>query len=148
MSGPRARVVHLHTAREAKAPLENQERVRAETAQGIVGDRYHGRQPRRNVTLVQEDILLAACEAIGTDYRPGCSRRNITVEGIDLGGLVGRRFRVGEALLEGVEICEPCAFMEETIGKGAMRELVHKCGLRARVVEGGDIRVGDPLEVD
>ena len=58
---------------------------------------------------------------------------------------LGRRFRVGSVLLEGYELAEPCGSMEKAIGKGARNALVHKGGLRARVLSDGEIRAGDPI---
>ena len=61
--------------------------------------------------------------------------------------LLGQRFRVGEAVLEGVRDCPPCEHLEGIVGKPVMRPLLERGGLRARIVEGGTIRVGDPIEL-
>ncbi|HYE78420.1 MAG TPA: MOSC domain-containing protein, partial [bacterium] len=107
---------------------------------------YHGRAPHKNVTLVQEEYLQEATAELGCDYRPGITRRNLTVRGIDLAALVGQRFRIGGALLEGTELCEPCSQMNREIAPGAKALLQGRCGIRATIIEGGEIRVGDPIE--
>ncbi|MFO3797519.1 MAG: MOSC domain-containing protein, partial [Anaerolineales bacterium] len=79
--------------------------------------------------------------------RPIESRRNIATRGVALNHLVGRRFRLGEAVLLGIQLCEPCGYLEQKTGKAVRAGLVHRGGLRARVLEGGLIRPGDTIQV-
>ena len=62
-----------------------------------------------------------------------------------MAGLLGHRFRVGDVLLEGVKDCPPCEHLEQLVGKPVLRPLVGWGGLRARVLEGGTIRLGDVI---
>ena len=64
-----------------------------------------------------------------------------------LNDLVGRRFQVGDVTLEGTRLCEPCAYLEALISKAVLEPLVHRAGLRARIIEGGEIGVGDAITV-
>jgi MOSC domain-containing protein YiiM len=75
----------------------------------------------------------------------GESRRNIVTQGISLNHLVDKEFRVGEVVLRGTRLCEPCAHMEKLTVKGTLRGLIHRGGLRAEIVKGGTIRVGDSI---
>jgi MOSC domain-containing protein YiiM len=59
---------------------------------------------------------------------------------------VGRKFRVGEVLLEGVRLCEPCGHLESLTQVGVREGLIHRGGLRARIVTEGTIRIGDRIE--
>jgi MOSC domain-containing protein YiiM len=54
---------------------------------------------------------------------------------------------LAEVVLEGVRFCPPCEHLEGLVGKPVMRPLVASGGLRARVVVGGTINVGDAIEV-
>lgn len=94
-----------------------------------------------------ENITLIEAEVVDTEgFAPGESRRNITVTGIALNPLVGKRFRVGSVLCEGTELCQPCAKLEaHTQRPGLARRLVNKAGIRARVLEEGEIHVGDTI---
>ncbi len=69
----------------------------------------------------------------------------MTVRGVDLNGLVGKRFRVGEVECLGVELCEPCTHLQEMTRPGIIKELAHRAGINADIVVGGTIRVGDPV---
>ena len=61
--------------------------------------------------------------------------------------LVGRRFRVGAVLCEGMRLCEPCAYLESLLEKSLLQPLLHRGGLRADVLADGEIRVGDSVRV-
>ena len=111
---------------------------------GIQGDAHAGPWHRQVSLLMIESIGKIA--ALGVDVSPGDFAENLTTEGFDLLGLkIGDRVRVGPALLEitqiGKECHSGCAIFEQ-VGDCVMpRE-----GLFARVIEGGRVRPGDPLE--
>jgi MOSC domain-containing protein YiiM len=65
--------------------------------------------------------------------------------GVDLNALVGRDFRVGEVLIRGIRLCEPCGYLARQTSPEVLRGLLHRGGLRAQILSEGDIRVGDPL---
>ena len=128
---------------------------------GLVGDRYHdergfySERPMpdggRQLTLVEAEVLESLAAEHGIVLRPIESRRNVVTRGVRLHDLIGRRFRVGRLLCEGTRICEPCVRLEELTGKPVNEPLVHRGGLRARILEGGTIRIGDRVgqaEVD
>ena len=79
-----------------------------------------------------------------TSKRP-CSRRNLLTRGVPLNDLIGRTFQVGETILQGVELSEPCRYVEGKTGKSMRQYLDHRGGLRARVLREGTIRRGDPI---
>jgi MOSC domain-containing protein YiiM len=78
---------------------------------------------------------------------PAASRRNLVTRGVPLNHLVGREFRVGPVRLLGTRLCEPCAYLEGLTQKGVLAGLIHRGGLRADIVAGGTIRVGDLVSV-
>lgn len=128
--------------------MEPRQAVEAVAGEGLVGDRYFGAasaDKSKEVTLIEVEAL----EALGRDYDiavgPGQNRRNIVTRGAPLNHLVGREFRVGEVVLRGVRLCEPCSHLEQMTVKGALRGLVHRGGLRAAIVAGGTLRVGDDI---
>ena len=148
-------VLSIHIAPTAAAAMTSVKEVRAVKSKGLEGDRYaaklgtYSKDPGsgRDVTLIESEAI----EALRRDYQIELaadeSRRNIVTRGISLNHLVGKEFRVGEAVLRGTRLCEPCAHMEKLTVKGALRGLIHRGGLRAEIVQGGTIRVGDALIV-
>lgn len=148
------RVEGIFTAAARGEPMQARDRVDALAGAGLAGDRYTAGEgtwsrtetgPDRQVTLIEAEALDAVRRDYGLALAPESTRRNLLVRGVALNHLVGATFRVGEAWLRGVELCEPCARMEQTGGPGAWGALVHRGGLRAEILEGGSIRVGDPV---
>ena len=122
---------------------------------GLAGDRYHDRKgyyserpplDGRALTLIEAEVLESLATEHGITLEPIECRRNVVTRGIPLLELIGRRFRVGELLCEGMRICEPCVYLEELTGKSVNEPLVHRGGLRANILEGGTVRVGDPVD--
>jgi len=72
----------------------------------------------------------------------------VTTRGVRLDDLIGRRFRVGESLLVGVRRCEPYSYLEGLLDRPVMIPLVHRGGIRAEIVESGDIAVGEPIRAE
>jgi MOSC domain-containing protein YiiM len=144
-------VVAIHIAAEAAKPLDGVPEVRAIPGRGLEGDRYfnhvgtYSKTPGsgREVTLIEAEAMEALAREEGIDLPPGASRRNITTRGVPLNHLVGRRFLVGEVLLQGTRLCEPCTHLEGLTRKGVLSGLVHRGGLRATILTGGTIRPGD-----
>jgi MOSC domain-containing protein YiiM len=126
------------------APVE---RVRAEAGRGLVGEYHWSDAPDAGeaITLIAAEALEGLREDTGIELSHEASRRNVLTRGIDLNALVGRRFRVGAAECEGVELCEPCNQLAKLTERGVLRGLVHRGGLRADIVSGGEIAVGDAV---
>src|SRR3989440_11571154 len=138
-------VESIHLIAEHGGPPAPADAVMGEPGRGLRGDRHHGRQDGDDLTLIEAEALERLAEANSVDLLPGASRRNVTTRGVDLGTLIGRRFRVGEVVCEGEERCEPCRHLAELTEPEGLRGLVHT-GLSAGIVEGGTIRVGDAIE--
>lgn len=131
-------------------PVQSVQQVEAVAKKGLRGDRYfgiHDSDEPTNLTLIaQEDI-----EAIQREYniplQPQQTRRNLITQGVPLSGLVGKTFQVGEAVLYGGLLCEPCQSIAQSTGYGPrlIKAMVHRGGLRADVVKSGWIRPGDVI---
>ncbi len=137
----------IHIAASKRAPLESLDEVKAIAGEGLEGDRYFGRKPDSQVTIVSTAELGAAGAALGVEIPLGATRRNITVSDIYLPREAGRRLRLGEVVVEITRDCAPCELMEETVGPGARAVLHERAGVRARILQGGIVRVGDPSEL-
>jgi MOSC domain-containing protein YiiM len=115
---------------------------------GIKGDHYDTRQNgARQVTLIAiEDIAAIASflgkEGIGLQLL----RRNFVTQGINLVALKSRRFRIGPTLLEWSGECAPCSRMETNLGLGGYNAVRGHGGITARVIEGGEVQLGDAVE--
>ncbi|MFA9417091.1 MOSC domain-containing protein [Natrinema sp. HArc-T2] len=143
----------IHIALEQGAPMERVEQVTAVARRGLEGDRYYATEGTfadregSDLTLIETEALAAVERDYGISLAPGLHRRNLTTAGIALNHLVGERFRVGEVVCEGIELCEPCSYLERHLAKEGTREaLVHRGGLRARILDDGIVTAGDSIE--
>ncbi len=149
-------VVSIQVAPDAKGAMQNLPEVRAVEGRGLEGDRYcnevgsysHNPGPDREVTLIEAEAMEAMERDYGTVLDSKDSRRNVTTRGVPLNHLVQREFTVGGVKLRGLRLCEPCANLARLTGKNVLQGLVHRGGLRAQVLTGGMIRVGDAVEWD
>ncbi len=147
-------VLSIHIAPTAAAATTSIREVRAVVGKGLEGDRYakklgtYSNNPGsgRDVTLIESEALEGLKRDYQIELEAGQTRRNIVTRGVALNHLVDREFRVGEVVLRGTRLCEPCAHMEKLTVKGALRGLIHRGGLRAEIVKGGTIRVGDIID--
>jgi MOSC domain-containing protein YiiM len=139
--------IGLRTAREA--PMREVDAVDAVAGRGLSGDRYASGSGKRGVTLIQAEHLPVIAALAGRNaVAPSLLRRNLVVSGIPLVALKGRRFRIGDVLLEGTDSCDPCSRMEAALGPGGYNAMRGHGGLCARIVEGGTLHVGDRVAVE
>jgi MOSC domain-containing protein YiiM len=140
----RVRWIGLRPARRETIVTPND--VQADTQQGLIGDRYAGSSGKRQVTLIQWEHLPAIASILGLEtLDPALLRRNISVSGINLLGLKGKQFQIGEALLEYTGLCHPCSFMESTFGPGGYNAVRGHGGATARVLSSGRIALTDSV---
>jgi MOSC domain-containing protein YiiM len=103
------------------------------------------RKPDYEVTLIQQEHVEALAAQSGRSFTSHHARRNIVTRGVDLNALVGREFRIGNVLIRGIRLCEPCSYLAKASFPEVLDGLVHKGGLRAQILSEGEIRVGDLL---
>jgi MOSC domain-containing protein YiiM len=121
--------------------MDGHERVRALADHGLEGCAHARPGGKRQVLFASRGHL----EAVGVE--PGRIRENFTVDGIDVQEWpVGQLVRVGSALFEVTMVCDPCERMD-AIRPGLRRELEDRRGMLARVIEGGEVAIGDTLEL-
>jgi MOSC domain-containing protein YiiM len=128
--------------------------VTAVAGRGLEGDahfrapgtrRRPGNQNGRDITLIEAEAIEGLAADTGIELEPWEGRRNVLTRGIALNDLVGRRFRVGGAECVGRRLCDPCSHLQSLTQPGVLRGLVDRGGLRADVVVGGAIAVGDDV---
>ena len=120
--------------------------VEAIAGAGLLGDRYKSGSGKRGVTLLQvEHLPVIAALAGKSEVHPMLLRRNLVVSGIPLIALKGRRFMLGDVLLEGTGPCDPCSRMEDTLGQGGYNAMRGMGGLCARILGAGTLRIGQSV---
>ena len=144
--GPDGRVVSVNVAADKGVRKEPQAAIRLVADHGVEGDAHAGPWHRQVSLLANESV--ETMRAKGLDVAPGAFGENVTTEGVAVYQLpVGARLRIGEALLEVTQIgkvChDRCAIYEQAGDCVMPRE-----GIFVRVLEGGEVRPGDGIEVE
>jgi MOSC domain-containing protein YiiM len=160
-------------SRSAKHTLvkANESSIRLLTGLGVDGDAHFGTtvkhrsraardptQPNlRQVHLIHAELHEELAEA-GFVVSPGQMGENVTTRGVDLLGLpAGTRLRLGEtAIVEVTGLRNPCAqldriqrgLMAATLDRDDNGNLIRKAGIMSIVVAAGEVRPGDPIEVE
>jgi len=121
---------------------------------GIEGDHHHAEpsgDPASEVTLIEAETVSALNSDTGLSIGASETRRNIVTQGVDLNALVGKRFSIGDAVLSGIEPCDPCAILggrlatDSVSAPSIVKALANRGGLRASVLEGGTISPGTEI---
>jgi MOSC domain-containing protein YiiM len=153
-------LLHIHIAPAASLAMKETTEAKLVAGRGIEGDRYflgtgtYSRKPDafREVTLFEIEVLDALARndpplQFGPiKLEPADHRRNLTVVGVPLNHLVGRRFRVGNCILVGGRLNFPCRYLEKLLRQPVYLPLYNRSGLNCRIEQGGSVRRGDPVE--
>jgi MOSC domain-containing protein YiiM len=149
----------MHIAQDAQSEMQSVHLIVLEEGKGIFGDRYAVRKgtfseqeadikPDRQVTLIEKENLDDFNEKFASSFAYGDFRRNIVVSNCDLNALIGKEFQVGQVVLKGIRLCEPCKYLQGKLkGEGLLKALIGKGGLRAQIIKGGSIDLDAQIEV-
>ncbi len=84
---------------------------------------------------VRDEVVKGALE-------PSKFRRNVLINGVDLNSLIGKEFSINGVRFTGSSECSPCFWMDEACSEGTYEFLKGKGGLRARILDDGEMSIG------
>ena len=156
--GP-GKLLFIHIASSASEKMEELSVAELVKDKGIKGDRYFkgtGKYSHipdvRDVTLIEKEVLDALeqnqppLQENSIILKPSEHRRNLTSVGVPLNYLVGKKFKVGEVILEGGRLNFPCKYLANLLKKPLLLPLYNRSGLNCKVVKGGKIRINDIIK--
>jgi MOSC domain-containing protein YiiM len=136
-----AHVLKLFRAPKRRVPMEELAQAQVVTNSGLEGCAHARPNGKRQVLLVDRETLDAF------HLTPGIIRENITTDGLEVNNLrIGQQLRVGNTQLEVSAVCEPCEQLEE-VRPGLQQAMEGRRGMLCRVIAGGEVRSGDPIEI-
>jgi MOSC domain-containing protein YiiM len=145
----------IHIAQAGGEAMEELQEASLIEGVGIEGDRYatgkgyySDRPDIREVTLIDEETLIALKRDHDIELSPAEHRRNLTTRNVPLNHLVGRRFKVGDTVLEGGRLNVPCKYLQTLLDKKVFVPLLNRSGLNCRIIKGGKIFCGDLVTHD
>ena len=155
MSG---KIVNLFISPDTKSAMQEVNQMILEEEKGIFGDRYYNQEgtfsnkgkiePDRDVTLIEIEKINEFNDNFNQNITAEDFRRNIVISNCDLNSLVDKEFQIGNVVLKGIRLCEPCKYLSEKLdNEKVLTEMIHKSGLRAQIIKGGSIEMTSQLEV-
>ena len=155
MSG---KIAKLLISKDTQSDMLNVNQIVLEVGKGIFGDRYYNQEgtfsnkgkiePDRDVTLIEIEKIDDLNKEHDLNITAEDFRRNIVVSNCDLNSLVGKEFQIGEVVLKGLRLCEPCKYLSNKLdNEQVLSQMVHKAGLRAQIIKGGSIDLNSQVEV-
>ncbi len=146
-----AEIVSIHICSATGEITVERLSVEARAGCGLVGDRYYRENVadgNKNAITLQSIEAIEACNRqLNTSFAPSAFRRNLITSGIELNQLVGRKFYVGPVLLYAWELCQPCRYLQNMLQAELLTGLHDRGGLRAEILEGGEIKPGMQIRV-
>jgi MOSC domain-containing protein YiiM len=132
-----------------KEDLSVVQSIKVNKGTGLGGDHFKGSSSgKREVTLIQQEHLNTISSILGRKkINPKLTRRNIVVSRINLLSLKQHQFRIGGVILETTGICAPYSRMEENLGVGGYNAMRGHGGITATVVQEGEIKLCDTIEL-
>lgn len=149
------RVVSIHVAVSGGAPMEATRDAELVPGKGIVGDRYFAglgefsppeQDPDHELTLIEAEEVERFNAENGHSFEPGAFRRNVVTRDVRLNDLLGVEFALGPVSVRGIRLCEPCRYLAGLVHPEVVGRMLHRSGLRAAIVRGGRLSVGDAVE--
>ena len=117
---------------------------------GIVGDRHFKdfNDPYCQLSLIESENIDYYNSKYGLSIDYIDFRRNIITKGIRLNGLIGKKFSIGETLVEGVDLCRPCRHLSEMLNQNnILKEFMRRGGLRCQILSSSKIKIGDKINI-
>ena len=143
-------VFKLGIAANNNQPIKEVNSIEVVAKKGIVGDRhFHDfNDPYNQLSLIESENIDEYNIRFSLNIPYIDFRRNIVTKGIRLNDLIGKKLKVGNVELEGIELCRPCRHLTEMLDqKNILKEFMRKGGLRCQIISSSKINVGDKIEI-
>ena len=133
-----------------KLKIEKVNNVEVIAGKGIKGDRYYHdcNELRKQITLIESENIDYYNKKFNTNFSYLAFRRNLITKSIQMNDLVGKKLSIGQINVQAHDLCRPCKYLQETLGKdNIIKEFLRRGGLRCEILISGNIVVGDEIKV-
>ena len=133
-----------------KLKIEKVSNVEVVAGKGIKGDRnYHDyNEARKQITLIESESIDYYNQKFNTNFSYLDFRRNLITKNIQLNELVGKKLSIGQIDIQVHDLCRPCNYLQEILGKdNIIKEFLRRGGLRCEILISGNIKVGDEIKI-
>ena len=145
-----SKVIKIGTTSNNNKKIKEVELIEVIENKGIVGDRHFKdfNDPYCQLSLIESENIDYYNSKYGLNIDYIDFRRNIITKGIRLNGLIGKKFSIGETLVEGVDLCRPCRHLSEMLNQNnILKEFMRRGGLRCQILSSSKIKIGDKINI-
>ena len=145
-----SKVIKIGTTSDNNKKIKEAELIEVIENKGIVGDRHFKdfNDPYCQLSLIESENIDYYNSKYGLNIDYIDFRRNIITKGIRLNGLIGKKFSIGETLVEGVDLCRPCRHLTEMLNQNnILKEFIRRGGLRCQILSSSKIKIGDKINI-
>ena len=133
-----------------KLKIEKVNHVEVVVGKGIKGDRNYcdNNEARKQITLIESESIDYYNQKFNTNFSYLDLRRNLITKNIQLNELVGKKLSIGQIDIQVHDLCRPCNYLQEILGKdNIIKEFLRRGGLRCEILISGNIKVGDEIKI-
>ncbi len=145
-----SKVFKLGIASDNNKKIQEVESINVLANKGIVGDRHFNdyNDPYCQLSLIESENIDYYNTKFGLNINYVDFRRNIITRGIELNHLVGKKLKIGNVEVEGIDLCRPCKHLTEILNQeNILKEFLRKGGLRCQILSSSKILVGDTIKI-
>ena len=145
-----SQVLKIGITKNSNQKIQEVTTIKVLANQGVVGDRHFKEfnDPFSQITLIESENIDFYNIKFGLNIPYVDFRRNIVTKGIQLNYLIGKKIKVGNVELEGIDLCRPCRHLNEILNQdNIIKEFLRKGGLRCQILSSSSINVGDEINL-
>jgi len=138
------KVLKLGVTNTNNKEIEEFDSIDVIAGKGIVGDRHFKdfNDPYCQLSLIESENIDYYNVKYGLNIPYVNFRRNIVTKGIQLNDLIGKKLKIGEVEVEGIDLCRPCRHLTEMLGQvNILKEFLRKGGLRCQILSSSNIKI-------
>ena len=111
------KVLKLGVTNTNNKEIEEFDSIDVIAGKGIVGDRHFKdfNDPYCQLSLIESENIDYYNVKYGLNIPYVNFRRNIVTKGIQLNDLIGKKIKIGEVEIEGIDLCRPCRHLTEVL---------------------------------
>ncbi|REK47752.1 MAG: MOSC domain-containing protein [Proteobacteria bacterium] len=144
------KVFKLGITKDNNKEIEEVNSIEVLANKGVVGDRHFDEynDPYNQLTLIEAENIDYYNTLYGLDISYKDFRRNIVTKGIQLNDLIGKKLKIGEVEVEGVDLCRPCRHLTEVLNQpNVLKEFLRRGGLRCQILSSSKISINDEIKI-
>ena len=145
-----SKVLKLGITKDNNKKIKEVNSIEVVTNKGVINDRHFKEfnDPFCQVSLIESENIDYYNLKYGLNIEYLDFRRNIVTKGIQLNDLIGKQFLVGNARVEGIDLCRPCRHLSEILNQdNIIKEFLRRGGLRCQILSSSTINIGDKIKI-